>query len=140
MPIRPELMPLYPGGSTSSPEWLAIRGATLVLASYRCQFCGVKDRTAIVRGNDETFMTVDGDVFNENTGQFLRKVDILSYRGRFVDIVLTTAHLDHDPTNNEPGNLAALCQQCHNRYDAEHRRQTRRSRKAIGDLFEGIME
>jgi 5-methylcytosine-specific restriction endonuclease McrA len=44
---------------------------------------------------------------------------------RRVRIVLTVAHLDHDPQNNDPANLMALCQYCHNRYDAEHRRQTR---------------
>lgn len=56
-------------------------------------------------------------------------------------VVLTVAHLDHDPTNNdEEGNLRALCQRCHNRYDQAHRKananQTRRARKAIGDLLE----
>lgn len=39
-------------------------------------------------------------------------------------VVLTIAHLDHDPTNNgEPGdrpNLKAWCQRCHLTYDAKH--------------------
>lgn len=34
-------------------------------------------------------------------------------------VVLTVAHLDHDVRNNEAGNLAALCQRCHLRYDAK---------------------
>ena len=136
MPIRPELLPLYPGGSITSPEWLAIRSATLILAGYRCEFCGVKDLTTIVRGHDDTYMTLGGEVFDDRTGQFLRNVDILIYRGTFVDIRLQTAHLDHDPTNNISENLKSLCPQCHNRHDAEHRRQTKRSRKAIGDLFD----
>jgi len=37
-------------------------------------------------------------------------------------VVLTVAHLDHCPEHNEDANLAALCQRCHNRYDAAHRR------------------
>lgn len=37
-------------------------------------------------------------------------------------VVLTVMHLDHDPTNNEPENLRAACQRCHNRYDMAHRR------------------
>lgn len=41
-------------------------------------------------------------------------------------VVLTVAHLDHDPRNNGDENLAALCQRCHNRYDAKHRAETRR--------------
>lgn len=44
---------------------------------------------------------------------------------KLIKIVLTIAHLDHDPTNNNRKNLKALCQRCHNRYDIEHRKQTR---------------
>jgi 5-methylcytosine-specific restriction endonuclease McrA len=39
-------------------------------------------------------------------------------------VVLTTAHLDHDPGNNARANLVALCQRCHNRYDRPHRNET----------------
>lgn len=38
-------------------------------------------------------------------------------------VVLTTAHLDHTPENCSDNNLAALCQRCHNRYDAPMRRR-----------------
>ena len=40
-------------------------------------------------------------------------------------VVLTVAHLDHDPTNNARDNLRALCQKCHNDYDRAHRAETR---------------
>jgi hypothetical protein len=33
--------------------------------------------------------------------------------------VLAAAHLGHDPTNNRPRNLKALCQRCHMLYDRE---------------------
>ena len=36
-------------------------------------------------------------------------------RGR---VVLTVAHLDHNPQNCSPANLRAMCQRCHLRYDA----------------------
>jgi len=56
-------------------------------------------------------------------------------------VVLATAHLDHDPANNELRNLAALCQRCHLAHDrAEHRRRrwaTLFYRRARGDLFVG---
>lgn len=52
-------------------------------------------------------------------------------------VVLTCAHLDHDPQNCDEANLAAWCQLHHNRYDREHRRQTRRARRAWRDLFAG---
>ena len=54
-------------------------------------------------------------------------------------VVLTVAHLDHVPENCDDGNLMAMCQRCHNRYDAAHRQAGRkareRARAAIGDLF-----
>ncbi len=45
-------------------------------------------------------------------------------------VVLTTAHLDHNPSNCDPANLRAWCQRCHNTYDAPMRAETRRKRKA----------
>lgn len=57
-------------------------------------------------------------------------------------VVLTVAHLDHDPSHNEPSNLLAMCQRCHLAYDAEeHRLQASHTRavRAAGDtppLFE----
>lgn len=44
-------------------------------------------------------------------------------------VILTIAHLDHTPENCDYGNLRALCQKCHNRYDAKHRSETRRNNK-----------
>jgi hypothetical protein len=54
-------------------------------------------------------------------------------------VVLATAHLNHDPGDNRPRNLAALCQRCHMIHDApEHHRRRRLNAfraSAIGDLF-----
>lgn len=36
-------------------------------------------------------------------------------------VVLTVAHLDHNPANCADDNLRALCQRCHNRYDRSFR-------------------
>lgn len=35
-------------------------------------------------------------------------------------VILTVAHLDHDPQNCDDSNLKALCQRCHLKYDAKH--------------------
>jgi hypothetical protein len=43
-------------------------------------------------------------------------------------VVLTVAHLDHTPENCDDANLLAGCQLCHNRYDREHRNETRKAR------------
>jgi hypothetical protein len=40
-------------------------------------------------------------------------------------VVLTTMHLDHNPTNCDEKNLLAACQLHHNLYDREHRAKTR---------------
>ena len=54
-------------------------------------------------------------------------------------VVLTVAHLDHDPENCDPGNLKALCQRCHLAYDADHHAETRkRTRFAKQGFFDGI--
>jgi hypothetical protein len=56
-------------------------------------------------------------------------------------VVLTTMHLDHDPSNCEDDNLLAACQMHHNRYDRVHRNETRqrRMREAKGtELFEEV--
>ena len=43
-----------------------------------------------------------------------------------IECLLTIAHLDHTPENCDYRNLRALCQKCHNTYDAKHRAETRR--------------
>jgi hypothetical protein len=37
-------------------------------------------------------------------------------------VVLTIAHLDHNPANSDDAKLRAWCQRCHNVYDGPHRR------------------
>lgn len=48
-------------------------------------------------------------------------------------VMLTTAHLDHDPTNNNYDNLRVLCQRCHLAHDQKQHIQsaahTRRRKK-----------
>ena len=55
-------------------------------------------------------------------------------------VVLTTMHLDHDPTNCDDSNLLAACQQHHNAYDRAHRNETRgrtmRARKNTLEMFD----
>lgn len=54
-------------------------------------------------------------------------------------VVLTVAHLDHQPENCAAENLRAWCQRCHNTYDmAERRRgieERRRAQAAVDELF-----
>ena len=54
-------------------------------------------------------------------------------------MVLTVAHLDHQPENVDDDNLRAWCQKCHNTYDLPMRRaginDRARKQRADGDLF-----
>ena len=55
--------------------------------------------------------------------------------------MLTIAHLDHDVEHNDPANLKALCQRCHNRLDGPHRAETRRATRAAkrgSPLFDSL--
>jgi 5-methylcytosine-specific restriction endonuclease McrA len=51
-------------------------------------------------------------------------------------IILTVAHLDHDPRNCERENLRALCQACHIGYDKTPE-QRRRREMLRAELFGG---
>ena len=101
MPIKPELRHLYP------KNWKEIRQRILERAHNCCEFCGVENNSLRYRVSEPDGMEIP------------------------VRVVLTIAHLDHDPTHNDPENLRALCQRCHNRYDAKHRAANRSHTAAL---------
>jgi hypothetical protein len=116
MPIRPELRPLYP------PHWRALsHHVRFERARGRCQRCG-RPHLAPVR------CLPDGRWFDEDTatgrdrrGRPARWPDLVeTTRLRVTRVVLATAHLDSDPTNNRRQNLRALCQRCHMLHDRPH--------------------
>lgn len=59
--------------------------------------------------------------------------------GRPIVIVLTVAHLNHQPEDCAPENLAAMCQRHHLAYDHDHHRAnaqaTRRAKAGTLELF-----
>ena len=113
MPIKPENRKLYP------KNWKEIRKQILERANNKCEFCGVENYAEGYRDKNGNFI--------ESIGM-QQEADMLDGE-KIIRIVLTIAHLDHDPTNNSPNNLRALCQKCHNTYDKEHRLATRRKSK-----------
>ena len=56
-------------------------------------------------------------------------------------VVLTVAHMDHTPENNDDANLRAMCQRCHNSYDSASRAEgvKRRAREAIEEAGQGVL-
>ena len=59
-------------------------------------------------------------------------------------VVLTVAHLNHDPMDCCDENLKAMCQRCHLNYDADLHRQnaaaTRRAALGMDDLLGAVAE
>lgn len=123
MPIRPENKHRYP------PDWKQIRERILARADNRCEKCKVLNRTRIARGGGDdagTYMTDDAEVFNAETGEHLGQCRMSDYHvDRMVDIVLTIAHLDHQPENCADDNLRAWCQMHHLRHDQQHHAASR---------------
>ena len=90
------------------------------LALYSEDWDEISAETKKLSGNKCQFCGAVNDEPNLSTGSI---------------VVLTTAHLDHNPMNNSPENLRALCQRCHLRYDSKHHtesaRLTRDKKKGI---------
>lgn len=108
------IMPIKPELRHLYPKnWMEIREKILERAQNRCEFCGIENHT----WRPSLSSTSPSDA---------------------VYVVLTIAHLDHDPTHNDPSNLRALCQRCHNRYDAKHRAANRSHTRAMKDKSEWI--
>lgn len=119
MPIRPENKARYP------ENWKEIRDKILKRANYNCEFCGVENYSYGYRTLDGLFVKVSNIFEAYWAGRGNHKL---------VKIVLTIAHLDHMPENNDESNLKALCQRCHNRYDMKHRIANRKKNKINASL------
>lgn len=103
MPIHPDKMKRYPGGSIRSKEWKEFRNSILDRAGHRCE--GTPHRPECRAAN--------GEPHPETMSK----------------VVLTIAHMDHDESHADPERCRALCQKCHNNWDAPHRALNRYKRK-----------
>lgn len=146
MPIKPENKERYPA------NWNDISAKVREEAGNKCEVCGVSNHAIGNRDAEGEFIPVAGNAMYDCYGQGLDypSLQMLPYKKareivdwnnlhdecgvRYIVIVLTVAHLDHNPENCERSNLKAMCQRCHNRYDREHRNQTRRETKMAGQL------
>ena len=139
MPIRESEKARYP------KDWKAISKRIRDNAGNRCEQCQAENGTVIRRFQSEdyhfehAYVTLNNEVFSAVNGRKLGMDYFDAYQVKDVRIVLTVAHLDHQPENCADDNLRAWCQRCHLAYDAKHHakngRETRQSRKAVGDLF-----
>ena len=163
MPIKPENRARYP------KEWPALSLAARERARWRCQhaYCtatqysvgrwvcwaGGPHEWRPIEGNTPATTKQDREFFMAGEGRDVAGDRWTYGRARaFIDrfsweedskplvIVMTTAHLNHEPEDCRPENLAAMCQRHHLAYDAQHHKETayatRKRAKATADLFD----
>lgn len=142
MPIRAENRIRYPD------DWPQISAKVRLDAGNMCEWCGVANGRMIQRGTDRDGVplyryadqTAHEDGYDAVTGRRVPDTgeDTCDWRAP-VKVILTVAHLDHKPENCDRENLRALCQRCHNAYDAPMRArgiaERKRAKRAAGDLF-----
>lgn len=148
MPIRASERDRYP------VDWPQISERVREEAGQRCEWCGVENGAVILRGSDNQYgaslpawryadAPVYDHTFSACTGEPIPGANWDTFdpnaRGP-VKVVLTVAHLDHQPENCARENLRALCQKCHNDYDAPVRRrgiaERRKAALAVADMFD----
>jgi len=124
--IRDEIL-LRAGGNPENPSVGAC-----------CEFCGVRNYSVGWReSNGEFVLVADSDSYR--LARELANIENFSECEceRRIVIVLTIAHLeDPNPMNCDPDNLAALCQRCHNVYDAPMRARNRRFKQYDEELIQ----
>lgn len=106
-------------------NWEQITAQLKAQVGNRCEECGAPNGEWIIRDPNDTKSWIfalhhDQDEFEFACVQPIR-------------VVLTTAHLDHNPGNNDRSNLRVLCQRCHLAYDLPHHienaKKTRQQKK-----------
>lgn len=149
MPIAPEHRWLYPIDWPELSNLIRFRRA-----KGRCEHCARPHGRDVIHLGEGTWWDEETGNWRDGRGRRVRSIalpgelvrDQFTLAGidtpptlRVTRVVLASAHLNHDPGDNRPRNLAALCQRCHMIHDAsEHRRRRWLNAfrvRAIGDLF-----
>lgn len=135
MPIRPENKHRYP------KNWKEIRARILQRAGNKCERCGIKNGAILEKYSRRRICSVEWDMIRSKIRYGGHNMTTALKALGFVKVVLTIAHLDHVPENCSEDNLQALCQKCHNAYDAARRARGIKSRKMsamnIVPMFQG---
>jgi len=107
-------------------NWDAIALTVKLAANWTCQECGrpcFKPGEGFVTFEERLLDCSDWEVWHtqlsDEESDEEHGIVWVPKLGRFV---LTVAHLDQNPGNNDPGNLKALCSVCHLRHDAPFRK------------------
>lgn len=141
MPIRDENKGRYP------KDWPQISKRIREAAGNKCEKCKAPNGQMILRfqgedyGGEPVYITRDNEIYSAEDGRQVGSDYFAAYDlTKMVKVVLTVAHLDHQPENCAADNLRAWCQRCHNIYDMPMRKagiaQRAREALAIADMFE----
>jgi hypothetical protein len=146
MPIRHEMKAKYP----PPKEWKAIRERILERAGNACECrgeCGLVHQPGPNPEDHDRCLAPNGKTIKRlvfaNLATWCKHIACSLCLGgdlecKPVRVVLTTAHMDHDPTNNLDTNLRCFCQLCHLRYDsAEHAKNAAATRARKRDEASG---
>lgn len=126
MPMNRKLYPV---------NWKEIADRCKAEAGHKCQECGAEAGTWVCfhRTDKKRFVGIDEEEELYWNGE--------EYEDKAVLIQLGVAHLDQDPSNNDPDNLRVLCRGCHLRYDAPFHavkaRKTKSKKKHQAVLMSG---
>ena len=146
MPIRPENKQRYP------KDWPTLSRAARERAGWKCQHPGCAAQQYAVGWWRQTMQRHEwlpewprDGAYMGQTYADARAVAAGMYHAvgdsgpTPTIIVLTVAHLDHQPENCHPDNLAAMCQRHHLAYDAQLHKQTayatRKANARTVDMF-----
>ena len=135
------------------PEnWTDMRKAVLERAQNRCEQCNVHNY-AIVQNINKKYVPIGGNLLLDLAGDgcFYPSANCWNYQDgvkfrdemneticdsdtpKYILVVLTVAHLDHDADNKDVklDRLKAMCQCCHLQYDAPYKAQKRKEKKLL---------
>lgn len=155
MPIKPENRARYPA------DWPAIRAAILERAGRRCEHidapghrCAARHRALGYWREGELWrFPVGFEHLQRRIWRFEPLPQVLRESGvdkpmtlqaadgplKIIRVILTIAHLDHQPENCDPENLRAMCQRHHLAHDNDHHRAnaqaTRRAKSGTAEMF-----
>ena len=95
-------------------NWEEVSRLVRWMAGQRCQFCGVRNGSQGFRMQSGAFVLLEP---HHLCADYHWGVD---WAARCIRIVLTVAHLNHDPMDCRWENLRSLCQRCHLIWDRHH--------------------
>jgi hypothetical protein len=117
-------------------NWEQLAADIRVQANHQCQHCGKECRRPLEKLSDFVLRRFGG--IKGKDWEAAR--DAIDHPRKYI---LTAAHLDQNPANNDPLNLKALCMVCHINYDRDYLQANaiaKKERRGQQNLFGGQHE